>query len=875
MRKLSAKELREAWIKFFEKNNHLYVESKSLIPDHDPSLLWINSGVATLKKYFSGQLNPPAPRLVNLQKAVRTNDIENVGKTARHHTFFEMMGNFSIGDYFKEDAIKFAYDFLINNLEIPKEKLYITVYKDDELAYKTWKECGMPENHIFKEGRDRNFWDVGNGPCGPCTEIYYDRGEKYDFDHLGIKLLEDDIENDRYVEIWNIVFSEFNNNGKNEYSELKRKNIDTGAGYERVLSVLQDVPTNFDTDLFLPIINEIEKFSDLHYDMNAFFTKDPNQLEINRCFKVIADHIKSSVFMIADGALPSNKDRGYILRRLIRRAIAVGEKLNLRSGWMHATVAKIIDIMGEFYPYLHALSDKIQLIIATEEHQFTKTLKVGLQLFNEALTNNNINAQTVFNLVQTYGFPRVLVDEMCAENNVQYSSEEYDKLFKNHQEISKGQDASLIKALMQQNKYLLELKVPSEFDYELSEIKDAKIVALMDDDFNPVDQIAGSGWVVLDRTCMYATGGGQLHDDGWINEYEIDNVVSGPNLQHIHHVESAYLKLGDIVDVRHDVFTRNLLRANHSSVHIIQAMLIRNIDKGIRQAGAFKSKEKFSFDFRYDKRLTNEQVKLVEEKANEVVRAGIPVEVLHTSEEKAREMGAIMEFGYMYAKQKVLRLIRMGNVSLELCGGTHVHNTANIEMIKITSYSSLGSGTWRIEGYAKCYNDELHVKNELKQLIEQYHDEFAKWTNHPINYEANLNIHEQIDLIASSLNAYTTAKEKQAKQQVLSDISNQIKNKQKVVIVNNLEPKAIMQALRANTNSIETLVLIINKLPTGYGYFVQANKKYLQEHQLDLSPILDKISKAVKGNFGGKGTYYQGGASIDFNEKDWTELLNL
>ncbi|RJS93433.1 alanine--tRNA ligase, partial [Ureaplasma urealyticum] len=353
MLKLSTNEIRKKWIEFFESKDHLFIEPKSLIPKNDPTLLWINSGVSTLKDYFSGKVKPPHKRLVNSQKAIRTNDIFNVGLTSRHHTFFEMLGNFSIGDYFKKEAIDWAYEFLINVLKIDVKKLWVTVFEDDQFTNDEWIKLGIIKEQIIKCNRDRNFWDVGNGPCGPCTEIHYDRGERFDPNKIGSKLILEDIENDRYVEIWNIVFSQFNNDGHNNYTELLQKNIDTGAGLERIACISQDVPTNFDSDVFMRITKSVEQFSEYKYDMNEYFHPNVTQNKINFAYKVIADHMRATVFAIADGAIPSNKERGYILRRLIRRTMVLVRRLNINNLlWVDAVVDAIASTMGDFYTYL-------------------------------------------------------------------------------------------------------------------------------------------------------------------------------------------------------------------------------------------------------------------------------------------------------------------------------------------------------------------------------------------------------------------------------------------------------------------------------------------------------------------------------------------
>lgn len=719
MKKMLANEIRDSWIKFFESKQHYFMEPASLIPINDPSLLWINSGVATLKNYFSGKENPPSKRLVNSQKALRTNDFFNVGVTSRHQTLFEMLGNFSIGDYFKKEAVNFAYELLTKVWEIDVNKLWFTIFNEDEETYKLWIDLGINPHRILKCDRDRNFWDVGNGPCGPCTEIHYDRGEKYDPQNLGEKLILEDIENDRYIEIWNIVFSQFNNDGNDNYTELLRKNIDTGAGLERIASISQDVPTNFDTDLFQTIIKETEKFTPLKYDINAYFTQDPKQIRINFCYKVIADHFRAAVLAIADGAIPDNKDRGYVLRRLIRRATVYAHNLEIvDSKWIDATIDGVVKSLQPFYSYLIDKQSDVTKIIRREIDLFNITLKQGIKLFNNAIEKNLVNDDLVFNLATTYGFPIEIIKEMANTKNIFIDEEEFKKRFLEHQKISNANN--FIKALDNQNNSLINLKVSSKFVYDNFE-KTAKVITLFDEDFNQVESLNGNGYVVFDETNFYATSGGQIHDTGFVNDvYFIDNVIKAPNLQHVHHILNANIKIGETVDLKINKTDRIKNMAHHSSEHLLQAALKKFVSSNIKQQGAFKSPQKVTFDFQYHEKLNDEKLEEIENWINESIKKEIPVEVLMMTLEDAKKANAAAYFEDMYKKiGGLLRVIKIGDRSTELCGGTHVHNTKDIEQFSITNYVSKGSGQWRIEAISTWDNLE-NYKNEFLANFNSY-----------------------------------------------------------------------------------------------------------------------------------------------------------
>ena len=878
MKKMNSNEIRKTWINYFKNNDHFEIESASLIPINDNSLLWINSGVATLKKYFSGECNPPYPNLTNSQKSIRTNDIFNVGITARHHTFFEMLGNFSIGGYFKEKAIELAYDILKNHFEINFDLIYITVFEEDEITYKKWLDLGIDQKHIIKCGRDRNFWDVGSGPCGPCTEIYYDRGLKYDEEKVGEKLFFDDIENDRYVEIWNIVFSEFNNDGNNNYTQLDRKNIDTGAGLERLACISQDVPTNFDTDLFQGIINSIEKISKYKYDINSFFTKNNNQKKINLNYKIISDHARASIFAIADGAIPSNKERGYILRRLIRRMIVMLHQLEIDDNIFELIVSSVIESMKDYYPYLIKNKNKIIDVLSNEYEIFKKTLNQGFKLFNESIKDNKLDKDIIFKLVETYGFPIELIKELSNEKNIEIDINGFEELFKEHQKISNARLNEI--AMSAQNGELLNLNTEFKFDYDLKEMK-SKVVKLYDEDFKPIETLNSDGYIVFDKTCFYATSGGQLHDIGSINEtIEVDNVIKGPNLQHIHHVKSANLKLGDICNLKIDNINRDSLTRNHSVEHLIHASLTKLIDKNLKQEGAFKSAEKVTFDFQYHLKLTDDQLKMIEDEINNIIEQSIKTDVLECSLEEAQKIGAKAYFEDVYKKIiGKLRVVKMGDVSCELCGGTHVKNTNDIQRFKIIKFSPNGAGSWRIEAITseatiKKWNDEKNnlLKEKINKIFDEYktfniiNNEFTKLIEDANKTNDLDELTKYSDIIDKEFFKIKTEFSKELcesqKQFIKSEVNKKIKDDIIIINLNDYNNKYIFMALNECINEIKNKVFVFfNTIDNKIQYLIAADENYCKDNKINLNTNIKKLNDFCNGKGGGKPNSVQGGSN--------------
>ena len=692
MKALTGQQIRETWIRFFEKKGHLYIPGVNLIPHDDKSLLWVNAGVTGLKKYFDGSEIPPSRRIVNVQKSIRTNDIENVGHTARHHTFFEMLGNFSIGDYFRNEVIPWAYEILTDKVDgfgMDPEKLYMTYNPSDKASYELWQKVGVDPSHLIPlEG---NYWQIGEGPCGPNTEVFYDRGEKWDPDHLGVKLLQDDIENDRYIEIWGIVFSQYNAvNGvpREKYKELPSKNIDTGAGLERIACILQETPTNFETDLFMPIINKCEELSGVKYDE-----------EHKMSFRVIADHARCLTFALGDGATFSNLGRGYVLRRIIRRAMRYGQKINFHEPFMYKLVPTVIAKYKDFYPELLSKEEEIAKMIKNEEEKFIKTLDKGETILKEKLQNaKELSGKDIFLLYDTYGFPADLSKEIAAEKGVSCDMEGYEKLMEEQRERARNARGQ-IDSFHKQSKDLMEFKTPSEFLYD-SYTTTSKVIGLFVDG-NKVDTLEEEGDIIVEKTPFYAEMGGQVSDKGTISGKDvaalIEDVSKAPNGQHLHHVTLQYGKIsvGDELTLTLDVERRKLIERNHSATHLMHSALSNVLGKHAKQMGSFVNEEYLRFDYETDHKLSNEEIKSIEDEVNAKISEGIEEVTEILPIEEAKKLGAEMEFSEKYGN--TVRVVEFGDYSKEFCGGTHIKNTSEIGLFVIQSDDAVSSGTRRIQ----------------------------------------------------------------------------------------------------------------------------------------------------------------------------------
>lgn len=714
MKYMSHVEIRDTWFRFFQEKGHKKVESAPLIPINDDSLLWINAGVTPLKKYFDGREVPECRRLVNIQKCIRTNDIENVGITKRHQTFFEMMGNFSVGDYFKSEAIEFAFELLTgeNWFDIPKELLYVTVYPDDQEAYQKWVEVGFLEDHIIK--LEENFWEIGEGPCGPDSEIFFDRGEKYDLNHDALTKFKNDEEQERYVEIWNNVFSQFNAKegvSRTAYKELPSKNIDTGAGLERWCCVFQDVDSNFETDLFQPIIKHIEQLVGFSYE---------GQKE----FKIIADHIRAITFALADGAYFDNNGRGYVLRRLLRRSVRFGKNLGLEGPFLYKLVSEVVETMKDAYPYLTDKWAVVETLVLEEEKLFLKTLEAGERRLKELVHDSmdgTISGEDAFKLYDTYGFPFELTLEYLNELGFTVSKEEFDKYMNIQKELAKKNSKNK-SAMASQKKVLLDFKEDSQFVYGIYRLK-TNILAIFSKD-SIVDKIDHDCYIALKRTCCYAESGGQVSDTGMIIgknfKARLLDVFKAPNGQHIHKVKllDGYISYNDECEIILDKDRRKRTEANHSSVHMLQYALQQCVSSQIRQAGSYVDGDKLRFDFTYSGKMTDDKIIEVENFVNDMINKQIIISTEVMPIDKAKQIGAMALFNEKYGD--IVRVVKIGK-SIELCGGTHATNTKDILRFAISSYESKGSNLYRIEAVTG-----LKIEDSLFDIIKPYNDEMIK-----------------------------------------------------------------------------------------------------------------------------------------------------
>ena len=716
----SLNDLREKFLKFFESKGHLSRGSYPLVPESDKSLLLIVAGMAPLKKYFTGEAEPPRRRMATCQKCIRTNDIEHVGYTARHGTFFEMLGNFSFGDYFKEEALTWAWEFLTEVLEIPADLLWPSVYEHDDEAYAIWRDkIGVREDHIVRLGKADNFWEHGSGPCGPCSEIYFDRGEKYG---CGSPDCRPGCDCDRYMEIWNNVFSQFNNDGAGNYTELANKNIDTGMGLERLACVMQGVDNMFEVDTIQNIIKSVSDRAGVAYKTNE---------KADVSLRIIADHARASAFLIADGVMPSNEGRGYVLRRLMRRACRHGRILGIRGVFLSDVMAVVAKENATAYPELTEKLDYVQKIVRIEEERFNATVESGMNLLDALMAEAKANGKTelggadVFKLSDTYGFPLDLTREIAEENGLGIDENGFEENLLAQKQRARAARGN-ISGWDDSMKSLVDTSVKTEFTGYTETVTTGKIVAIIDGDTDELTEITGENAVIItDRTPFYGEGGGQVGDIGTIESENGKATVTDTKkndgvYMHICKIESGSLSVGDTVTLKIDGARRAAIARNHSSVHLLDAALREVLGTHIRQAGSYVDQNEARFDFTHFSSVTPEELSRVELLVNEKILEGIAVSTFETDIESAKASGAIALFGEKYGK--TVRVVKMGDFSAELCGGTHVDNTAKIGMFKITSEASVAAGTRRITAvtglgaYAYMTRNEALINSAMKAL---------------------------------------------------------------------------------------------------------------------------------------------------------------
>ncbi len=841
MRFMTAKEIRETWLNFFESKGHRVESSASLVPQNDPTLLWINAGVAPLKKYFDGTEKPINPRLTNVQKCIRTNDIDNVGKTARHHTFFEMLGNFSIGNYFKEEAIAWGLELLTDSkwFGFPLDKLYMTYYPEDTDARDIWIKLGVDPTHLIP--REDNFWEIGPGPCGPDTEIYFDRGEIYD--KRGVELIHEDIENERYIEIWNIVFSQFNSKpglSREHYPELPSKNIDTGAGLERFACVIQQTKTNFETDLFLPTIKHTEKLSGITYDGQM-------------AFKVIADHIKALTFAISDGAMLSNEGRGYVLRRLLRRAVKYGRKLGLLEPFLYLLVDDVVDVMGVFYQNLNETKAIVKKLILKEEQKFLETINDGERHLMEAIEKEGklISGETAFKLYDTYGFPIELTIEYAEEQGSNVDLNGFKEALEQQKIRSRSARASHGSMKAQDEEFLNFTEISKFIGYDTLQAE-AKVIKVFDQG------------IVLDQTPFYATSGGQVNDTGTINGLEVIDVIKLPNGQHLHIIEADFHEGDDALAIVNPTKRLKTIR-NHSAAHLFHQAIKDIFGKHANQQGSQVSEKSWRFDFNHFENEPESRILEVEKLVKKyILETPLEVVIHQMPIDEARKLGAMALFGEKYGD--IVRVVDMG-WSKELCGGTHVKNTKEIIDFAIGSYESIGSGTYRMEGVTG-----FDVKKEMMTFLEPLFNEIETLNEKLHKLDKSIKLPKQPDITGSYQDVInyrhyvielkefikTTEKELQRykEQGVLSHIDTYItdfETKKQIIKTKDLDPKVLKQLIDAIYDRIKAETIVLVNVSSEKATFL------CKSSHDDASSLIRYAAELTKGSGGGKPQFAQGG----------------
>jgi len=858
MKKMTSNEIRNLWLNFFSSKGHKIEKGASLIPHNDPTLLWINSGVAALKKYFDGSEIPPSKRITNVQKSIRTNDIDNVGHTARHHTLFEMLGNFSIGDYFRNEVLPWAYELLFDEkwFGFPKDKLYITYFPTDLETYKLWVSLGIDPSHMVP--CNHNFWEIGEGPCGPNTEMFFDRGEKYDPEHLGEKLIFEDLENDRYIEIWNIVFSQYNavsGVDRKDYKELPSKNIDTGAGLERFCCILQETETNFETDLFYPIIEETEKIA-----------SKPYEGDYKSSYRVIADHIRACTFALSDGESFSNEGRGYVLRRLLRRAMRYAQKIGITKPFLSTLVPVVVDIMKGFYPDLINNVTRIQKTIDAEEKKFINTLENGELVLRKMIqSQNQITGSDAFKLYDTFGFPIELTMEILEENNISIDMEDFKQCMEKQKEIARKARGEL-QSMSKQSKDLMEFVTPSSFLYDSKPLK-AKVIGLFKDGVK-VDCLNGEGSVIFDKTNMYAEMGGQVSDSGTINNEtcygKVVSVSKAPNKQHLHDIEIDYgeIHIGDEFVLSIDMKKRLAIERNHSATHLLQAALNLILGDDIAQAGSSVSDENAHFDFNFTRKITEEELSNIEKQVNVWISDSILEETKVLPIEEAKKLGAKALFDEKYGNE--VRVVCFGDVSKEFCGGTHVKNTSDIGLFVIEFEESVASGIRRIQ-----FRTSLGAYSLIKQK-----DSLLSSTRKSLSISSNAEL-------LSKLNALKVNKDDLAKQ--VDTLTKKIANMEAGNILNQFEdikgykvlikyiPNADRTSLSTLVDNLKTkvenhIILVVGGSNSNLPIVCSVNGEALKQNKAGM--LVSLVSKELLGSGGGRPDFAMGAG------KDASKLEN-
>lgn len=857
MKNLKASEIRQNFIDYFVEKGHMVEPSAPLVPIDDDSLLWINSGVATLKKYFDGRETPRKPRIVNSQKAIRTNDIENVGFTARHHTFFEMLGNFSIGDYFKQEAIEFAWEFLTSEkwMAMDPKLLYVTIHPEDKEAYRIWNEdIGLEESRIIRiEG---NFWDIGEGPSGPNTEIFYDRGEDFGQDDPAEEMYPGG-ENERFLEVWNLVFSEFNHNKDHTYTPLPNKNIDTGMGLERMASLAQNVRTNYETDLFMPIIHEVEKVSGKTYLENDNY---------DVAFKVIADHIRTIAFAIADGALPANEGRGYVLRRLLRRAVRFSQSLDINEPFMYRLVDIVADIMEPYYPNVKEKADFIKRVIKSEEERFHETLEEGLAILNNLVaqaktSTHEISGKDAFKLYDTYGFPVELTEEIATQENLSIDMQTFEEEMQQQRDRAR-QARQNSQSMQVQSEVLKKITTDSTFvGYDVMDKASVITDIIQNGELIESAEAGETIYFILRETPFYAVSGGQVADQGTISnenfEIAVTEVTKAPNGQNLHKGEIQFGTVKKNAEVSASVNhkERRSIKKNHSATHLLHAALKEVLGDHVNQAGSLVEADRLRFDFSHFGPMTQEEIDTVERRVNEEIWNSIEVDIQEMPISEAKQLGAMALFGEKYGE--IVRVVNMAPFSIELCGGIHVNNTSEIGLFKIVSESGTGAGVRRIEAltgksaflYLETIQSQFNaVKSQVKVKSD---DQVLEKIVHMQDKEKELT--KQLE-----------QKNKEVTSLKMGDITNQVEeiNGLKVLATEVEVPnaKAIRETMDDFKSKLQDTVIVLISNIDGKVSLVATVPKALT-YKVKAGDIIKNMAPVVGGKGGGRPDMAQGGGT--------------
>ena len=853
MEKLGLNELRQIFEEFYVERGHYPGKSASLIPKNDKSLLLINSGMAPLKPYFSGLETPPSKRMVTCQKCIRTGDIDNVGKTSRHGTFFEMLGNFSFGDYFKEESIKWGWELLTEKLGMPAEKLWASVYLDDDEAVRIWREIGMPEERIVRLGKEDNFWEIGLGPCGPCSEIYFDRGEEYGCDNPDCK---PGCECDRYIEIWNHVFTQFSKEEDGSYNDLTHPNIDTGMGLERLACVMQGVDSIFDIDTIRHILTGVTDEAGIEY-------KD-GELDSDISVRIITDHLRSMVFMIADGILPSNEGRGYVLRRLIRRAARHGKLIGLKGNFLTNLSDKVVEVSGDAYPELREKQDYIKKIISIEEEKFDNTIDQGTQMIEKYIKdmkdsgNKVLDGEIVFKLYDTYGFPPELTQEILEEVGASADIAGFEKAMEKQKEMARKGRKSDEEEAWKEGDETIELPKTNFTGYSLTE-DEGKVLAIFDKNGRTESAKEGQQVIVyLDETPFYGESGGQIYDTGIMStdtmKAEVKSVIRNHGcFAHTIKIVEGKIKEGDSVNCKIDSIRRNHVARNHTATHLLHKALREVLGSHVTQAGSSVTPEGLRFDFSHFEAMKEEEITQVENLVNQYVNSFLPVTTEEMSMDEAVKKGAMALFDEKYGEK--VRVVSCGNTSIELCGGTHLSNTGQVGCFKLVSESGVASGVRRIEAITGLAVLKAEKKNE--NLCKETASVLKCKTDNL--KEKAVSITEELKTVKKELDEFKQA----AMGSRADDLVKNAKDINEIKLITAKFDGYSVDDLRNITDDVkkiaDNVVIVLAAVNEPKVNFVVSISDKLVEEGLHAGKMIKDIAKTCGGGGGGKADMAQAG----------------